>query len=254
MRHIVWGWGVGLVLFGCTHAAAQTTDANRQMVLGNEAYERGDYPEAVELYSGILDTGLRSADLHYNLGNAYLKAGRLGWAVLNYERALRLNPRDPDIRANLVYARSRMVDVLPERKIPWLLSMVARVHNLVDLRQILWLASALWFAIILLATVALFRERFRSPMRVANPVLAVILCLSLTSLGFKIYAAEARHPGIVVAEEVQVMSGPGDEYAREFVLHAGTRIEIKRSYQDWYEVALSDEMRGWVAGNAVEGI
>jgi len=254
MRRVVWGWLIGLVLCGCTHAGAQVTDPGQQMALGNEAYERGDYAEAVEIYHGILDTGLRSADLHYNLGNAYLKAGRLGWAVLNYERALRQNPRDPDIRANLIYARSRMVDVLPERKTPWLLSMVIRVHNLLDLRQILWLASALWFAIIFLAAAALFGERLRLPMRAANPVLAVILGLSLTSLGFKIYAAEARHPGIVVAEEVQVMSGPGDEYAREFVLHAGTRIEIKRSYQDWHEVALSDEMRGWVTGNAVEAI
>jgi tetratricopeptide (TPR) repeat protein len=254
MRRFVWGFLIGLMLFGCGNAAGETTDLHQQMHLGNEAYERGDFLEAVEFYSSILDTGLGSADLHYNLGNAYLKAGQLGWAVLNYERALQLNPRDPDIRANLTYARSRMVDVLPDRRIPWLLSILGRVHNLLDLRQLLWLASSLWFAIILLATVSLFRERLRLPMRVANPILAAILGLSLTSLGFKIYAAEARHPGIVVAEEVQVMSGPGSEYAREFVLHAGTRIEIKRSYQDWYEVALSDEMRGWIAGDAVEGI
>ena len=254
MRRGAWGLLVGLLFLGCGGAAAETVDPYEQMVRGNEAYERGDYAEAVELYRGTLDTGLRSADLHYNLGNAYLKAGRLGWAVLNYERALRLNPRDPDVQANLEYARSRMVDVLPDRETPWLLSAVIRVHNLLGLSQLLWLVSALWFAMLLLTSVSLFRERLRRPAGVVNPILAVILGLALTSAAFKIYDAEARDPGIVVAEEVQVMSGPGDEYAREFVLHAGTRIEIKRTYQNWHEIALSEEMRGWVAGDAVEEI
>jgi tetratricopeptide (TPR) repeat protein len=248
------GMILGAILALVLPAMAQDADPDARMRSANQAYERGDYPEAIELYRGILDEGLESADLYYNLGNAYMKAGQLGWAVLNYERALRLNPRDEDTDANLEYARARMVDVLPEQKSPWILTILVRAHNLLAPRQLLWLVSALWFVIVILAIVSLYRERLRPPIRTVNIVLAAVLAVLLTSLAFRIHSVEARHPAIVVADEVQVMSGPGEEYAREFVLHAGTKVEIRRSYQNWHEVALSDEMRGWVGTDAIEGI
>ncbi|MCK4546863.1 MAG: tetratricopeptide repeat protein [Candidatus Eisenbacteria sp.] len=243
-----------LVLGSVGPVLAQDSDPGQQVVLANEAYERGEYPQAIEIYRGILDGGLRSADLYYNLGNAYMKAGQLGWAVLNYERALRLNPRDADIQSNLEYTRARMVDVLPTRKPPWLLSVFLKAHNLIDLGRLLWITSGLWFAVVALAMLSLYQERFRRPTRIVNIVLAAVLAVALTSVAFKVYSREARRPGVVVADEVHVMSGPGDEYAREFVLHAGTRIEIKRSYQQWHEITLSDEMRGWVGRDAVQQI
>ncbi len=263
-RNAVWALVLGILLTAAAGAAAtsaavagaaaENPDPQVLMREGDDAYESGDYLKAIEVYRSILDGGLTGPDLDYNLGNAYLKSGQLGWAVLYYERARRLAPLDEDIRANLEYARSRMVDVLPETKSPPLVSLLMRAHNLLALRALLWLACALWFSIAALAILSVFRERSRAALRVVNLVLAGVLGLCLVSAGFKIYDREARHSGVVVADEAQVMSGPGEEYAREFVLHAGTRIDIKRTYGDWYEVALSDEMRGWVPVDRVEGI
>lgn len=249
-----WGLGLWLLLIPATTLAGEPGDTSARAIAGNDAYERGDYLAAIEIYRGILDEGLESASLCYNLGNAYLKAGQLGWAILSYERALRLAPRDGDVQANLAYARSRMVDVLPEPKSPWIVSILVEAHGLLAPRQLAWLSTGLWFAVAVLAIVGVFRASLKGPVRTANIVLVSVLALALASLGLKIYDLEARHAGIVVAEEVQVMSGPGTDYAREFILHAGTRVTIERAYQGWLEVGLSEEMRGWVEGGAVDEI
>ena len=77
---------------------------------GNRRYQEGDYTGAVELYERILESGLESGELHYNLGNAWFRLGEIGPAILHYERARRIMPRDDDLEANLELARSLTVD------------------------------------------------------------------------------------------------------------------------------------------------
>jgi len=235
-------------------AVPEAAEPVERMALGNAAYERAEYFEAVDIYRSLLDEGYEDPDLYYNLANAYLKAELLGWAILNYERALRLAPRDADVEANLAYARSRMVDIIASENAPWLVSALASVHHLLGVPQTLWLTSTLWFAVAAVSILGVLRPAWRNRVRILMLGLVVLVVLSGVSAAFKIYDLEARAPGIVVVEEVQVMSGPGAEYAREFVLHAGTGVEVKRAYRGWLEVALSEEMRGWVSADAVEPI
>ena len=77
---------------------------------GNRRYREGDYAGAVELYGRILESGVESGELHYNLGNAWFRLGELGPAILHYERARRIMPRDDDLGTNLELARSLTVD------------------------------------------------------------------------------------------------------------------------------------------------
>ena len=76
---------------------------------GNARYQETDFSGALDAYETVLQAGFESADLHYNLGNAYFKTGSLGFSILSYERALKLDPGDPDIRANLDLARGPYV-------------------------------------------------------------------------------------------------------------------------------------------------
>ena len=73
----------------------------------DEAYQKEKFSEAASLYEEILQTQGESADIYYNLGNVYFKLKNTAKAVLNYERALLLNPGDADIRFNLDMARSK---------------------------------------------------------------------------------------------------------------------------------------------------
>ena len=74
------------------------------------AYTKEDYGKAIELYEGLLKTHGESAEIYYNLGNAYYKENKIAPAILNYERALLLDPGDGDIRFNLQLARQKSVD------------------------------------------------------------------------------------------------------------------------------------------------
>ena len=80
------------------------------MQRSNQLYENGRFQEASQTYQQLVDLGVEHENLFYNLGNAYYKSGDLGRAVLNYERARRMAPRDADIRANLDFARSLALD------------------------------------------------------------------------------------------------------------------------------------------------
>ena len=110
-RHIIAfaaGFGAFAAIMGV--ALAQAPSPTDLMAEANAQYERGEYADAAQQYEALIDSGYEDAALYYNLGNAYFKNGDLGRAVLNYLRAEELSPRDPDIRANLEFARARTVD------------------------------------------------------------------------------------------------------------------------------------------------
>ena len=84
---------------------------------GIKAYEMRNYKEAVEAFEGIVALDKASAEVYYNLANAYFKlgqsdetmsrpfaSGELGKAILNYYRALKLDPSMADARYNLELA------------------------------------------------------------------------------------------------------------------------------------------------------
>ena len=82
--------------------------------MGDSAYVRQQYQQAIADYEALLKKGV-SADVYYNLGNAYYRTDNITRAVINYERALLLSPGDPDIRVNLQLARSKTIDkIIPE--------------------------------------------------------------------------------------------------------------------------------------------
>ena len=96
------------------HAASTTmfsnnTLANVTKTEGDSAYIKEDYTAAIQIYEALLKNG-EAAEVYYNLGNSYYKIGEIAKAVLNYERALLLQPGNSDIRANLEVARAKTID------------------------------------------------------------------------------------------------------------------------------------------------
>jgi tetratricopeptide (TPR) repeat protein len=83
---------------------------NPAFELANAAYAKGDYEKAAGLYEQLLSGNEVSAEVYYNLGNAYYKSGKLGLAILNYERARKIAPEDEDILANLKLANQKTED------------------------------------------------------------------------------------------------------------------------------------------------
>jgi len=216
-------------------------------------YDNGDYQKAIGSYRQILQQGQESAALHYNLGNAYFKAGALGEAILHYEKARRLAPRDRDIQYNLQVARVRVQDRItaPEP------SVVMRIFNglkyFLTLNELAWTTAGL----ILLGSVlfAFWRTGPDSRIRqITSRVLIVWLVLFLLVsplLLSRTLEAQQHAEGIVLVPEVKARSAPQEMSTEVFLLHEGTKLEVEDTQYEWYKIKLPDTKEGWVHSDTI---
>ena len=85
-------------------------EATQTFEQGNQLYLQAKYPEAISQYEKIVQSGFESGELYFNLGNAYYKNGNIQKAILNYERAKEMLPRDEDVQFNLQLANLQVID------------------------------------------------------------------------------------------------------------------------------------------------
>ena len=237
--------------------SAQETSAGELMAGANERYERGEYAEAAQQYEALVARGYGDASVYFNLGNAYLESGDLGRAILSYLRARELAPRDSDIRANLDLARSMTVDrVTAERgtlieSVSFLGLRWATPSELGVAALILWTATGLAIGVLLVWR----KLPLRRTIRALAPVSAVATAASFLLLLCMALANPYNNTGIVTAEAVDVVSGPGPQYSEEFTLHSGAQVRLTDSRHGWWRVALpGGELQGWVPAHAIEKV
>ena len=214
----------------------------------NSLYESGRYLEAALVYEQLIDQGYESGALYYNLGNAYFKQGDLGRAILSYRRAERLYPRDADIRANLEIARAQRIDIFDDDA-----SATGPVSRL-TLDELAQITLVVWIALALLAVVLLLAKRraVKRSAAYASVVVGLALLLSAVAMGERWYSESSEHEVVVVAEIVDVVSGPGTTYAEEFTLHSGAEARLLEQRGSWTRLELPGrELQGWVPSAAV---
>ena len=222
----------------------------------DSSYVRGQYQQAITQYEALLKQGA-SADLYYNLGNAYYRTENIPEAVLNYERALLLSPGDRDIRFNLQIARSKTFDkIVPESEmffVTWYRSLVSMMS--VDA----WARTALvsLALTIILLLVYLFSEKIW--LRKAGFFGGVVLLLLF--VGANIFAWQQkkdllnRKGAIIFAPSVTVKSTPAANGTDLFILHEGTKVVITDgSMKEWKEIRLADGKEGWIESKHIRVI
>jgi tetratricopeptide (TPR) repeat protein len=226
------------------------------MLAANQNYEAGQFAEAVAGYEALIKSGLQDGVLYYNLGNAYFKQGDLGRAILNYRRAQRLDPRDPDIMANLNVARAQTIDQIEVAPAGSLSNLIKIAEDWLTLREAANLAVALWLLIALLALLAIFLPRLRRLAYIAIAGLSLFLAVGLISMANRYYSEQRYPPAVIVAPEVNVTSGPGtsDQYLLEFSLHAGAEVHFLESRPGWRRIALPGDLQGWVSDETVVAV
>ena len=238
-----------LIMFPMTIHAITKQDADAE-------YSKGNYQQAIKDYEELLKAG-ESAEIYYNLGNAYYRTENITRAVLNYERALLLNPADEDIRFNLQMARSKTIDkITPESEMfffTWYRSLV----NLMTIDNWARLAIASMILALILALVYLF----------ANPLIlrkigfyggALFLVIFLLSNLFAFQQKQMlmkRNGAIVIAPSVSVKKTPEANSTDQGVIHEGTRVDIiDDTMRDWKEIHLADGREGWIPTSQIEKI
>jgi tetratricopeptide (TPR) repeat protein len=220
----------------------------------NTLYKAGRYREAAAGYRAIVDAGVRSGALYYNLGNARLKAGEIGRAILNYERARRLLPRDPDVRANLKFAREQMDAKAPAAPAPplWLRLSVPLAFRATTGELAVATLLAYW-ALMLLLTLRLFFAPARQTLGRGAAAVALVLVVVGSAAAVRVMEEHVRTTAVVVEPgEVAVRFEPSSNGTVHFSLPEGAVVRNLAERDGWYEVARGDGRRGWIDAAAVE--
>lgn len=215
----------------------------------NQLYQSGDYPAAIEAYQSVLAGGFESHNLHYNLGNAYFKAGDLGRAILGWERALVLEPGDPDAIANLELARTLTVDDIEPLPRFWLLSLGSWFVQLLPRTMLVLLVTGGW---LLLCAGVVARVLARGDtLRWASGWFAAVGLAATVLLGANLLVRELgigrAERAVILEDAVPVRSAPSaDDDLTVFEVHEGTRVRIDQRTDEWAEIVLDDGKVGWV--------
>jgi hypothetical protein len=243
---------------------------------GNELYEAGEFEDAAAVYGEAAQLGVASADLYYNFGNAYYKAGYPGRAVLMYERALRLAPRDDDTKTNLQLVKSLLRDKQFVEEPGFVARVVTWLHNRLNLREALILTSILYIVLTLVTIGFVFRDtgivgRLYPGISLVSPgrilgldksqdfVLAILTLVVLMSASgasslVKYRAESTRKAAIIVDEEVPVFGGPDTDSTLQFKIHEGTRVVTDETRPGWVQIHLPGDLEGWISSKSLERI
>ena len=245
------GWLLLLVALLLPLTANAITKAD-----GDNEYSRGNYQQAIRDYEELLKQ-TKSADLYYNLGNAYYRTDNITRAVLAYERALLLSPGDDDIRFNLQMARSKTIDKITPRSEMFFVTWYRALVNITSVDG--WADIALLSIIValILALVYLFASRmlFRK-IGFFGGVAMLTLFLLCNLFAWHQHAILTERTGaIIVSSSATLKATPTQQAKDNGVLHEGTRVDIiDDTMRDWKCVRLADGREGWLQSNKIEKI
>lgn len=231
---------------------AQTPD--QLFKQGNDAYAKGDFQEAADRYTDILNQGQASPELYYNLGNAYYRLDEMGLAVLCYERALKLRPNYRDCRENLDLAYSKTedhIEVLPELFLKRWVRAIVSLFSVTGWCVILIILIAIYLAaIIFMRYFAAGRQR----MTTFYCSWAIILLTAIALICFCVakHQAKLHDNAIVLQPAVTVLSSPESTGVEKFILHEGTKVTIEEDLEPWYKIRIADGNTGWLPNDAIE--
>jgi len=231
-----------------TMATPARAEADATFNKANADYAAGHFPAAIAGYESLVQSRQWNPALFYDLGNAYFRSGDFGHAVLNYERALALDPAQPEARANLQLARdqARAIELVPG----W-----TETHlDFLTRDQFAWIAAAAFWGAAAILVGLHFAQR-----RPVVWIFALVL-LGMVSAGaaFVVYQLETGSSGrdlaIVTKKNIQARLATAESAGTVLLLPPGSEIKILSTRGDWSYAALPSDLRGWIPAKSAERV
>lgn len=246
--------------------AALTAQAASLAEQGDSAYTADDFQRAAELYTKAAETEGTSSALFYNLGNTYYRMGQLGKAVLNYERALKLDPANEDARTNLAFVNSRIIDRPGDRG-----SVMSKIvdDTVSSAHSNTWSWLAIGCFTLLLGAIAVYIFSDNVALRKVSFFGGLaLLALTIAGIILAVIAADkatTTERAVVIAPSTQLSTSPRqpkDKTEQAILLHEGTVVEIIDSVATpadtinpiWLDVRVDNANRAWISKSDTERI
>lgn len=212
----------------------------------NQAYQDGNYSEAVTQYESLIEAGIHNGKLHYNLGNAYFKTGKLGKAIVHYHRARKFLPGDADIEANLTMATQTRVDpIIDDEDESFQMGFENFVHKLNY--QTIFFLGIFFLAVGGLTSLLLVVRPHSGKWAGYVLVIGLLTGLFFTAATYVQYNQLTRKDmAVILAKKVDVLSGPSTRETVSFTIHEGITCRILDKTEGWVRIRLANGYNGWV--------
>jgi tetratricopeptide (TPR) repeat protein len=237
------------ILFSTIQLSAQDT-----IQQANEAYAKGDFQTAANLYESVIKENGTSAAVYFNLGNSYYKLNKVASSILNYERALLLDPGDKDTRFNLEIAKLKAVDKIEPIGEFFLTEWFHSLQNLLSTDE--WSYLAIVSFILMIAGLVLFFFSRKIGLKKLGFYMAVgLLVLTVTGNVFAHNQKKRlteRNTAIILAQTTTIKSSPDNSGTDLFILHEGTKVVLKSKLGNWNEIVTADGNVGWIKSEEIE--
>lgn len=220
----------------------------------NAQYAEGNYAEAAESYRQVL-VEQPSAEVYYNLGNAYFKQGELSQSILAYERALRLRPLYKDAQYNLKFAQSRIVDNIEDTNSFFVSNWLKAVRNLLSEQTWMWLSVALFLLTLTGAMLFAFsRVVWLRKTAFYTAIVALVISVAACANAGSLHKRDTlRAEAVITQGIVNVKSSPDRSGTDLFTLHEGTKVVIKEQLGNWCNIHVGNNI-GWIPLTTLERI
>lgn len=223
-------------------------DIDSSMLKGSELYRANKFQSAIEEYNSLVSKGYQGVSLYYNLGNAHYRLGNIGYAILYYEKALKISPDDEDVRHNLTLAKVNLkdkVDTLPPFFIFNIWESLLAAFSVSG-----WtIVAYVLFLLVLTALVSYFFSRRISQQRFSffsGITLLVMLIICIAILTVRMNKEFNIKYGIIVKPTVIVKSSPDESSKDEFKIHEGLKVLLEDKVENWVKIRLDDGKLGWI--------
>ena len=226
---------------------------NQKFEQANYYYNEARYDTAVVIYESILNDGYVSAPLLYNIGNAYFKMRNYPMAILNYEKALKMEPNNEDIKHNLEISNALITDKIDPVPEFFLRKLWNSIGNKLSANE--WATLSLVFIGLLLLVLFLYftaRTKGLKKGMFFTGIILIIICLcSIIFASQKFRYMNEHNEAIVMMPTITVKSSPTSSGTDRFVLHEGTKVKVLDEADNWNKIKIADGSDGWLPSNCI---
>ncbi|MEP7170055.1 MAG: tetratricopeptide repeat protein [Bacteroidota bacterium] len=241
-----------LIFFNGSLSIAQSSQSTFDQA--NKFYIDKNYYKAADFFESLVKSGKISAEVYYNLGNAYYKSGNYASAILNYERAKKLKPSDPDIDFNLRLANLNTIDKIePAPQVfyaKWWNDFVngssIEAHSKKGL-VFIWIAFFISLLYIFINISAVKKLTFIATF--------ILFCCGIFTLFLSQKQLNDMHDNktaIIIPSSIYVKGSPDENSINLFMLHSGTKVTVIDELQSWKRIRIANGNEGWIAIGTAE--
>jgi tetratricopeptide (TPR) repeat protein len=239
---------IAAIVLSCLATPAVRGDQNPGFAKANQEYSEGHFRKAIDGYENLIRSGQWSANLFYDLGNAWFRLGNFGEAILNYERALALDPHHPEAAANLALVRDEARALELKRN-----GLERYIEAGTSTQYSIAASIAFWF--VLFGAACLFFLRRRSAALVSLIIFSTVVFAGAV---FALYSLETGSKGralaIVTGKNIEARLATADNANSVLALPPGSEIKVLSERGDWLYAALPNDLRGWIPANVAQRV